>query len=56
VPAIGCVNGPTTGGASVRLVGATMVKVLVVVDVPPLLVTVAVTVLVPDGKAVKFTE
>ncbi len=53
---MGCVSGPTTGGARVKLVGATMVKLLVVVDVPPLFVTVAVTVFGPDGKFVKFTK
>ncbi len=56
VPTTGCVNGPTTGGATVSVVGPATVKVLVVVAVPPELVAVAVTVFSPVGKAVIVTE
>ncbi len=56
VPTTGCVSGPTTGGATVSVVGPATVKVLVVVAMPPGLLTVAVTPLVPVGKAVTGTE
>ncbi len=56
VPATGCVKGPNTGVATVRLGGPATVKVLAVVAVPPTLLAVAVTVLGPDGKVKPVTE
>ncbi len=52
VPTTGCVNGPTTGGATVSVVGPATVKVLVVVAVPPGLLTNAVILFVPVVNAV----